>query len=78
MAQDSKLTYTARELAAQLGMGVSTLWKKYAAGDLPDPAVRMGRVVRWSRFEIARWMLAGSPQRDKWLQIRAVWLDMAA
>jgi excisionase family DNA binding protein len=49
---------TAREVALRLGIGVRTLWRWTASGQLPPP-VRTGssgRIVRWKAADIQRFV----------------------
>jgi excisionase family DNA binding protein len=54
------LTYTAAELAQALGCSERHVWRLHAAGGLPA-AVHIGRLVRWHRTLIDRWLAAGCP-----------------
>ena len=53
------------DCARVLGVGVRTLRTWDAAGLLPR-AVRIGRIVLWSRDELRRWASAGCPARPAW------------
>lgn len=49
------LTYDAPALAAALGCSVRHVRRLHAAGALPPP-IRIGRLVRWPRAAVDRWM----------------------
>lgn len=53
-------------LAAMLSMSLSTLYQRRAKGLVLDPIIDDGRLVRWSRPEIRRWVDAGCPAADAW------------
>jgi excisionase family DNA binding protein len=42
---------TARDVAARLSIGVSTLWRQVKRGNLPAP-IRIGGSTRWRRADI--------------------------
>jgi predicted DNA-binding transcriptional regulator AlpA len=45
---------TAREGAAELGIGLSTFWKHVKAGSLPAPEYVLPRSPRWRRSKLCR------------------------
>ena len=47
----TKPLMSAREVAEYLGVGLRTVWRWNALGNLPAP-MRHGRVVRWKRTEV--------------------------
>ena len=51
---------TRREAAQYLKLGESTLAKLFVSGDGP-PAIKIGRSVRYSKFDLNEWM--GSRRR---------------
>lgn len=58
-----------KEAARLSGVG-RTLWLQLAsAGRVPLP-VRLGRRVLWRRDELADWIEAGCPGRDRWIALR--------
>jgi predicted DNA-binding transcriptional regulator AlpA len=59
------LLLTARDLARDLAVSLSTIWRMDAAGKLPK-SVRVSGSVRWRRNEIIRWCEAGCPRRAEW------------
>lgn len=56
-------------VAELLSISRSMVHKLRAQGKLPEP-VRLGRCLRWSRNEIADWINAGCPSRDRWLVLK--------
>lgn len=60
-----RLVLSADEVAAALGISRAHLWRLHSSGRLPKP-VRFGRVVRWNKALLERWLEAGAPPRDKW------------
>ena len=46
--------YTAEELARELGIHRTTVWRMAARGDLPAP-LRVGRICRWRPEDIEAW-----------------------
>ena len=65
------LTYSYRELAAALGVGLATVERLHAAGRLPAPVrISTNRVV-WPRAAIRAWLEAGCPDRLTFEQARA-------
>jgi len=57
-------------VAAVLGCSVSGVRKLSAAGRLPAP-VRCGRLLRWRASELAAWIEAGLPSRERWETLKA-------
>ena len=47
---------TAKELAELLGVSLRSIWRRKNDGTLPKP-VRLGRIVRWHRQSVERWLL---------------------
>lgn len=47
-----KQLLTVREVAALLGLGVSSVWRNVKRGTLPEP-VRIGGATRWRRADLA-------------------------
>lgn len=60
-----QLLLDAPQVAALLGIGISTLYKLNSGGRLPEP-LRLGACVRWRRAEVADWIAAGCPARGRW------------
>lgn len=65
----------AERVGEYLDISKAEVWKWLASGFLPDPVLRHGRVVRWSRQEIRRWFESGCPSRERWIEIRRAWTD---
>jgi len=45
-----------KDLANQLGISVSSLWRWARAGKIPKPVKLSERVTAWSSKEIASWL----------------------
>jgi excisionase family DNA binding protein len=65
MLGQAKDLLTAREVAARIGVGLRTVWRWTATGDLPAPVRwgRHGRVVRWKTTDIEQFVQALPVQR---------------
>lgn len=63
------LLVDARAAAALRGVSRSMWWSLHAAGRVPIP-VRLGRRTLWRAAELAAWIEAGCPPRDRWECIR--------
>jgi predicted DNA-binding transcriptional regulator AlpA len=58
---------SAADLARELGFSVRTIRRLDLEGKLPRP-IRVGvRAVRWRRAEVAAWIRAGCPVRERWI-----------
>jgi prophage regulatory protein len=55
----------ANGLAVTLGLSVRTVRRLDSSGKIPRP-VRIGGAVRWRTEEIANWLEAGCPDRQRW------------
>ena len=66
------LLLSALQAATLCGVSRATWWGWNAAGQIPLPALRRGRVVRWNRTELERWIAAGCPARDRWQAIKGL------
>lgn len=64
-----RLAIPASEVAKLLNVSERHIWAMTSSGRLPRP-IRLGRRVLWSRAEIASWLEAGAPARDRWEQIK--------
>jgi predicted DNA-binding transcriptional regulator AlpA len=65
-ADDAKilaLALSLRDAAALAGLSVGTFRRRSVTGQTPA-AIRIGRVVRWRRADIVRWVELGFPCRD--------------
>lgn len=49
-----------RKVIAECGFSKTSVYRMMNRGDFPQPAKRLGRSVRWSRFEVQAWM------RNEW------------
>jgi excisionase family DNA binding protein len=56
---------TSEQAAAFCGMSRSVWYKYLSAGKIPRP-VKIGSLARWRKEELAAWIAAGCPSRDKW------------
>ena len=63
------LLLDAREAARLCGVSMRTWWALHSAGKTPLP-VRLGRRTLWRFDELAAWIVAGCPARDRWEQIK--------
>ena len=57
-ANGPPLLLDVKEVAYLLGVGERTVWAKAAADLMPKP-VRIGRLCRWRRAEIEKWIEEG-------------------
>ena len=68
-AVDSLLV-DAAEAARLCGVSRATWFSWQASGRIPPPALRAGRVVRWGRLELERWVAARCPAADRWAAVK--------
>ena len=61
------LLLSAAEAAQLLGISRSSFYSLLSSGRVGPVAVRLGRSVRWQAEELAEWVRAGCPSRDRWL-----------
>jgi predicted DNA-binding transcriptional regulator AlpA len=66
---DDPILIDAEGLAKILMVTVRHVRRMDAGGDLPAP-IRLGRLVRWRRDEILKWLAADCPDRMKWKVMR--------
>lgn len=59
------LLLDARQAAALCGVSVRTWWSLHSSGRCPLP-VRLNRRTLWRRDELAAWISATCPARDRW------------
>jgi len=52
--------------AALLGIGVSTFYAMDRSGELGPQGIRLRRRRLWRRDELAEWVRAGCPHRERW------------
>ena len=62
---ESSPLLSANDLARRLNVSRRSIWRWRSAGKLPAPVV-VGRLIRWRRDEIERWIAAGCPNRREW------------
>ena len=55
--------FTAKELGARLSLSKRQVFRLNSCGKLPAP-IRIGGSVRWAESTIARWLIAGAPDRQ--------------
>jgi predicted DNA-binding transcriptional regulator AlpA len=66
-----KLTLTAKDAAALLGISRAQFFKLHAAGKIgPTPIYLGSRAPRWVRSELDEWLRAGAPCRQTWQALR--------
>lgn len=63
------LLLDAKDAARLCGVSARTWWSLHAAGRCPLP-VRLNRRTLWRRDELAAWIAAGCPARDRWENTR--------
>jgi len=68
--QTVPLALSAAEVAMRLNVSQRHLWAMHSSGRLGPLPMRFGRAVRWNAAELAEWMNAGAPPRDRWLAMR--------
>jgi predicted DNA-binding transcriptional regulator AlpA len=66
----SPLLLKAEDAAGVLGMSRAEFYKLHSAAKVPRPLKLTGKLVRWRRDELAAWVTAGCPNREKW-EVRA-------
>jgi len=54
------IALSAEQVAELLGVSRAHVWRMLKRGQLPPPA-RLGRLSRWDRSGIERWLAAGAP-----------------
>ncbi|HUT61701.1 MAG TPA: hypothetical protein VNA25_28010 [Phycisphaerae bacterium] len=64
------LLVDAREAARLCGVSRASWWGYNAAGRVPSPIHLCGRTL-WRRDELAAWIEAGCPARERWKALRA-------
>lgn len=60
------LLLDAKAAARLCGVSRATWFNWQATGQVPPPCLAKGRIRRWSRQTIVRWIDAGCPSRDRW------------
>lgn len=57
---------TAADLAGEMQVTERTIRRLSMRGKIGPTPLQIGRAVRYRRDEVARWFLAGCPDRDTW------------
>ena len=63
------LLLSASNTAKTLGISIRLLQSLNSSGRLPMP-VRLGRRTLWAADELRAWIAAGTPPREKWMQLK--------
>jgi len=63
------LLLDARAAARLCGVSMRTWWTLHSAGKTPLP-IRLNRCTRWRADELAAWIAAGCPARDRWTTLK--------
>jgi excisionase family DNA binding protein len=58
---NNSLLLTVGQVASLLAISPRTVWSKVASGSMPAP-VRIGRLCRWRREDIEKWVAQGCPK----------------
>ncbi len=66
-AANSPLLLDFKTAAGLIGVGVSTFYAMDRSGELGPQGIRLRRRRLWPREELAAWVRAGCPRREKWL-----------
>ena len=66
-AANSPLLLDFKTAAGLIGVGVSTFYAMDRSGELGPQGVRLRRRRLWPRDELAAWVRAGCPRREKWV-----------
>jgi len=64
---NSPLLVDFKTAAGLIGVGVSTFYAMDRSGELGPQGIRLRRRRLWSREELAAWVRAGCPRREKWV-----------
>lgn len=65
MVTTESILMDVKEAAAMCGVSRSAWYKLSSCGKVPRP-VKIGRLTRWRREELERWIAADCPPRSKW------------
>jgi excisionase family DNA binding protein len=55
--------------ARLIGVGLSTLYAMDRSGELGPRGLRLRRRRLWPRDELAAWVRAGCPRRERWVEM---------
>ncbi len=67
---EAPLLITADQAAAMLSISRSKFYEMNSSGHFGPAAIKLGRCSRWNRNELIEWVEAGSPNRNKWKNIK--------
>lgn len=56
MTQHTNTLLDAKDLSAQIGMSVSTIYRKRSLGEPLPRAVKIGSAVRWRQTDVDLWL----------------------
>ncbi len=71
-AANSPLLLDFKTAARMIGIGVSTFYAMDRSGELGPQGVRLRRRRLWRRDELAEWVRAGCPRREKWVAMSKI------
>lgn len=68
----SPLLLSAPRLAELLGVSVRMVWVMNQDGTLGPLPIRLRGATRWKAEEVARWVQADCPPRERWLEVNKI------
>jgi len=68
-AANSPLLVDFKTVAGLIGVGVSTFYAMDRSGELGPQGIRLRRRRLWAPEELAAWVRAGCPRREKWVAL---------
>jgi len=71
-AANSPLLVDFKTAARLIGVGVSTFYAMDRSGELGPQGIRLRRRRLWQPAELARWVAAGCPPREKWVAMSKI------
>ena len=71
-AANSPLLVDFKTAAGLIGVGISTFYAMDRSGELGPQGIRLRRRRLWSREELAAWVRAGCPRREKWVAMSKI------
>jgi predicted DNA-binding transcriptional regulator AlpA len=66
------LLLRASDCAGILGISLRQVWSMHQTGALGPLPVKLGARTLWQRAEIERWVEAGCPHRERWIDIKKI------